>query len=237
VLNCGRLIAGSCHGGSQSGTYEFIKKVGFVPYDTCLSYEACSSESKEGFCRYGDYSCSAENTCRTCNTFVASGGKCTGISVFPNASIAEYGKVPRKVADIKAELYARGPIACGVNADPLLEYTGGVFNDRLRSPLVNHVVSIVGWGVDESAVEYWIVRNSWGEFWGELGYFRIATGHDQLGIEGNCFWATPATWTEVNVPCYENGSNCQGSGSVGRYTDPYFAHQEKTQTKTALVPN
>ena len=49
ILNCGTRMAGSCHGGSHTGAYEFVKQTGFVPYDTCLPYMACSSDSKEGF--------------------------------------------------------------------------------------------------------------------------------------------------------------------------------------------
>ena len=63
------------------------------PYDTCMQYAACSEESKEGLCKDGDWTCSAINTCRTCSTFTAAGGKCVEIDYFPNASIAEYGSV------------------------------------------------------------------------------------------------------------------------------------------------
>jgi len=35
VLNCGSEIAGSCHGGTATGTYEFIKMNGYVAYETC----------------------------------------------------------------------------------------------------------------------------------------------------------------------------------------------------------
>lgn len=72
-----------------------------------------------------------------------------------------------KVHKIKAEIFQRGPVAAGVNAIPIVDYKGGIVKDRnLLHKLINHVVSIVGWGV-EDGTEYWIVRNSWGQFWGK----------------------------------------------------------------------
>jgi cathepsin X len=50
ILNCGTDMAGSCHGGYHTSTYEFIQSSGYVPYDTCNPYLACSNDSTEGFC-------------------------------------------------------------------------------------------------------------------------------------------------------------------------------------------
>jgi len=33
------------------------------------------------------------------------------------------------VHKIKAEIFARGPVATGVNAEPILEYAGGIVNN------------------------------------------------------------------------------------------------------------
>jgi len=216
ILNCGSEMAGSCHGGSHTATFEFIKQKGYVPFDTCLQYQACSSESQEGLCKYGNWECSEMNTCRTCSTFSDMGGKCVGLDTFPNATIAEYGEVSGE-AKMMAEIYARGPIACGVNAEPLHDYKGGIFNQKSEGG-INHIVSVTGWGVDKkTGQKYWNVRNSWGEFWGELGFFRIVRGEDMLNLEDDCAWATPGSWTEHNFPCFEDGSNCQDSRE---YVDP-----------------
>lgn len=57
--------------------------------------------------------------------------ECSEIDVFPNASISEYGTVHGE-DNMMAEIYARGPIACGINAEPVLNYTGGIFEDDLK---------------------------------------------------------------------------------------------------------
>jgi len=74
ILNCGTEVAGSCHGGYHTSTYQFIKDTGYIPFDTCLPYLACSAESTEGFCPHVDTTCSAVNTCKTVGFF------CTGVS-------------------------------------------------------------------------------------------------------------------------------------------------------------
>ena len=117
---------------------------------------------------------------------------------------------------MKAEIFARGPISCGVNAEPLLNYTGGIISAPHEDKGVNHIISVIGWGYDETGDrQFWIVRNSWGEYYGEMGYFRIEMGNNELGIESECAWVTPSTFTETNFPCFEDGSNC-----VGEYVDP-----------------
>uniref|UniRef100_A0A7S2XRN5 Peptidase C1A papain C-terminal domain-containing protein n=1 Tax=Attheya septentrionalis TaxID=420275 RepID=A0A7S2XRN5_9STRA len=220
ILNCAGEVAGSCHGGSHSGTYQFIHDTGFIPFDTCMPYMACSEESTEGFCEHVDTTCSAINTCRTCDTFAGNGGACAEIDYFPNATVAEYGVIQDGDVDaIKAEIFARGPVAATINAEPIVGYKGGIFTDDTAPQYSNHIVSIVGWGYDEDEnIEYWVIRNSWGVYWGEMGYVRVETGKNILAIEEEIAWATPGIFTINNVPCSEDGSSC--GKDVHVYQDP-----------------
>jgi len=92
---------------------------------------------------------------------------------------------------MKAEIYARGPIGCGIDATSKFEnYTGGIFSEKKLFVSINHEISVVGWG-SENGEEYWIGRNSWGTYWGESGFFRIKMHSDNLGIETDCDWGVP----------------------------------------------
>ena len=209
VLNCAN--AGSCNGGNQFEVYEWLLN-NQVAYETVNPYLACSGDTTEGFCASKGATKDAPGACtpygiaRDCSTF---GEPCTALSHFPNATISDYG-VAIGSANIQKELYEHGPLACSVAADPILNYEGGIFQSDEKSS-TDHVVSIVGWG-EEDGTPYWHVRNSWGESWGEMGFFRVARGSNQLNIETDCAWATPSTFTTQNYPCWEDGSNCLPEG-------------------------
>ena len=55
---------------------------------------------------------------------------------------------------------------------------------------MDHDVEVVGWGADPRTGEkYWHIRNSWGTFWGENGFFKLPRGSNSMQIESNCAMA------------------------------------------------
>jgi len=168
----------SCHGGDPAEAYEYIRIHG-VPDETCAPYLAVDQE------------CTPENVCKTCDHDLDDPtAKCSAQKSYPLYYVSEHGTVTGE-ANMKAEIYARGPISCTIAVTTeLVTYTGGIFNDTTGNLDLDHEISVVGWGVERGA-PYWIVRNSWGTYWGEKGWFRLARGTNNLGIESECYWATP----------------------------------------------
>lgn len=85
---------------------------------------------------------------------------------------------------IKKMLVNTGPLATAINADNMQNYSGGIIDESdsvCPQSNINHAVLIVGYG-EENGKKYWIAKNSWGENWGENGFFRISRGKGTCGI-------------------------------------------------------
>lgn len=119
-----------------------------------------------------------------------------------------YGKAYRYVGGfygacnevlMKMELVKNGPMAVSFMVyNDFMHYKGGVYHhtglqDHFNPfEITNHAVLAVGYGVDkESKEKFWIVKNSWGDSWGENGFFRIRRGTDECAIESIAVSAEP----------------------------------------------
>ena len=49
---------------------------------------------------------------------------------------------------------------------------------------MDHAVTAVGYGIDSKGTIFYIVKNSWGEIWGENGFMRLAAEENGPGACG-----------------------------------------------------
>mmetsp|Transcript_145225 Transcript_145225/g.368523 ORF Transcript_145225/g.368523 Transcript_145225/m.368523 type:complete len:684 (+) Transcript_145225:115-2166(+) len=186
LLNC--KAGGTCDGGDPAGAYAYISRFGITD-ETCQNYQAT------------EFTCDGPHICRNCAPGGEHGliwpGTCVAVKQPIVWFLSEYGSV-RGAGPMKAEIYQRGPIGCGVDATPgFRSYRGGVYSEARDGVQLNMQVSIAGWGQEGRATEYWVGRNSWGTYWGEGGWFRLQMHKDNLGVETDCDWGVPSTHTEV----------------------------------------
>jgi C1A family cysteine protease len=114
-----------------------------------------------------------EGTCETCSPSVRFTG-CVDVT-------------PKNQNHLK-DAVSRGPVSIAIEADTSVfqHYTGGIISSPSCGTNLDHGVLIVGYGTDPDGTMYWIVKNSWGDGWGEDGYVRIArsTSDSDKGICG-----------------------------------------------------
>ncbi|XP_039064613.1 zingipain-2-like [Hibiscus syriacus] len=109
------------------------------------------------------------------------------------ATISEYQMVPENNEDELLKAVANQPVSVALDGSgpDFKFYNGGVFTGECSSRLT-HAVTIVGYGTDESGLDYWVIKNSWGNTWGEHGFMRIQRGADTPG--GLCGIAMKASF-------------------------------------------
>jgi len=90
---------------------------------------------------------------------------------------------------IRTELVEHGPLVLSFEPkEDFMYYKSGVYRSGPNKihqewEQVDHAVLLVGYGTDKSQGAYWTMQNSWGNDWGEDGYFRMARGTDESGCE------------------------------------------------------
>uniref|UniRef100_A0A7N0TPA8 Uncharacterized protein n=1 Tax=Kalanchoe fedtschenkoi TaxID=63787 RepID=A0A7N0TPA8_KALFE len=119
-------------------------------------------------------------------------GCCRAANKSSAAEITGYENVPANDENALMKAVANQPVSVVIDAGgrDFQFYSSGVFAGRCGTRQ-NHGVTAVGYGVADEG-EYWLVKNSWGESWGEEGYIRMRRG--VVAAEGLCGIAARASY-------------------------------------------
>jgi len=162
VVSCDTVDYG-CDGGNMQTAFEYVMS---APVDGLVSASV-----------YPYYTSTWYGDSGVCNTALASPEN-------RNASITSWAQVSM---DASGEALMRlavlsSPYTIALDAIPMETYVSGIDCPADCDPDdLDHAVMIVGYGLEDS-VNYWLIRNSWGEDWGEEGYYRLCAGQDECGV-------------------------------------------------------
>ncbi|MFQ6635502.1 hypothetical protein Gotur_034659 [Gossypium turneri] len=90
------------------------------------------------------------------------------------AHISNYESVPTNSEQELLKAVSNQPVAVSIEGSgtDFRHYSSGIFNGYCGTNL-DHAVTIVGFGTSDDGTDYWLVKNQWGEDWGENGYIRM----------------------------------------------------------------
>ncbi len=126
------------------------------------------------------------------------------------------------VETIKNEIMLHGPVQMhmSVYAD-FDSYTGGVYQHVTGAYEGAHLVVMYGW---DNANNCWLVKNSWGTDWGEVGpngqrgWFRIRMGANEVGCESYIYFLQPIGQDYPVATSTSPAENAVGSATAGDIT-------------------
>lgn len=164
IVDCVRsrkYNANGCDGGWPTSVFQYLQDTKTAVRDKCY--------------RYVKY----RKTCTISTRRSLDDSDCILNPAVRSSSTIKY-KVLKTEEDILYHVANTGPVVSVVQTtNSFLMYGGGVFSDRRcrNGPNdIDHAILIVGYGT-ENGENYWLIKNSWGEDWGEKGYGKVKRGY------------------------------------------------------------
>jgi len=153
-----------CNGGLMDNAFRYIKKNKGIDTEQSYPYEA------------------QDDTCRFKQADVGADDK-----GFVDVPEGDEKALKKAIASV-------GPLSIAIDAshETFQFYETGVyFEKKCSSTELDHGVLVVGYGTDDGK-DYWLVKNSWGDTWGDGGYIKMARNK-----KNNCGVATQASYPLV----------------------------------------
>ena len=148
LIDCSAAYGNNgCNGGLMDNAFKYIKDNGGIDTEKTYPYEA-----RDDKCRYNPKNSGADDV------------------GFVDIPAGDEEKLMAAVATV-------GPVSVAIDAslETFQLYSDGVYYDEnCSSDNLDHGVLVVGYGTDEDGGDYWLVKNSWGRSWGDLGYIKMA---------------------------------------------------------------
>eukprot|EP00929_Paragymnodinium_shiwhaense_P081684 TRINITY_DN42810_c0_g1_i1.p1 TRINITY_DN42810_c0_g1~~TRINITY_DN42810_c0_g1_i1.p1 ORF type:complete len:349 (+),score=48.60 TRINITY_DN42810_c0_g1_i1:57-1103(+) len=144
LVDCSAGWKGGCAGGEPSSAFEWVQKNGI-----------CSNQSYP----WTSFQDECHNQFSPCQSIL---------------TIQGYTRLPESNENALKAAVAQRPVSVEIEADTDLFrfYKSGVLKGQCGTSL-DHAVLAVGYGTD-AGQDYWLVKNSWNDSWGEQGYVRLA---------------------------------------------------------------
>eukprot|EP00347_Sterkiella_histriomuscorum_P011695 403371460 len=154
-----------CFGGYLDQAWQYLEQQG-VSSDSCEPYKSGNGDQPSCPTKCSNGQAIKKYKCKAGSTKQAKGAEAT-----------------------KSLIQESGPVETGFTVyQDFYNYNSGVYHHVTGDAEGGHAVKILGWG-KQGLENYWIVANSWGEDWGEKGYFNIRQGDS--GIDEATFGCIP----------------------------------------------
>jgi C1A family cysteine protease len=161
-----------CNGGLMDNAFDWAAKNG-------------------GVCLEADYPYTSGDTKKA--------GTCDQSQCTKNANVApkSHTDVKKNSDDAMMSALAQQPVSIAIQADQkdFQLYTSGVFTGDCGAQL-DHGVLAVGYGT-QSGTDFYKVKNSWGETWGDAGYILLGRGSQYNNGAGQCGMLSSASYPNL----------------------------------------
>jgi len=155
---------GMCEGATAELAMDWVLKNG------CADESEVPYEGVDGSCTNQNPVLAMNQLLGGSSSLVQNGGAAFGMTGWERLPQNEQEPLMRALVE-------RGPVAISVGANDWQSYESGVFDGCDKDAIIDHAVTLIAYGKDESN-KFWTIQNSWGSDWGEGGHIRLLRQDD-----------------------------------------------------------